>query len=111
MGWGKNLTYSTLGARAEVLMNEQGCQGRLEEVSGVFHTLHPSRADRLQRQSRNERFPSRVFLICVPRTIWSSPPSSHQDALFSGHSGFASLYLVIPFGGTHGFIAAQQKRV
>lgn len=82
MGWGRALTYSTLGAWAEGLMNKQGCQGRLEEVSSILHALHPSRVGGLQRQSWNEMFPSRVFLICFPRPIPTSSPPNIDCTLF-----------------------------
>lgn len=67
-GWGRALTYSTPGARAEDLTNEQGLQGRLEEGSGLLHALQPLLVGRLGRQSWSERPPSRsrVFFIHFP---------------------------------------------
>lgn len=106
IGWGRALTYSILSSWAEGLTNKQGCQGRLKEVSSILHALHPSRVGGLQRQSQNEVFPSRVFLICFPRPILSSPPPN-RDCTLSEHSGFVLLYSIIPFGGIHGFIAVQ----
>lgn len=72
-GWGRALTYSTPGARAEDLTNEQGLQGRLEEGSGLLHALQPLLVGRLGRQSWSERPPSRsrVFFIHFPRPALS----------------------------------------